>query len=130
MALQVFFQAHPLWLLGAAAVLGLLVGSFINVLVYRLPLMMQRDWEVQAREVLGLPAVAGPEPLGLALPRSRCPHCGHPIGALENIPVLSWLWLRGRCRTCQAPISVRYSPVELGSARPLYHSYAADEQDS
>lgn len=96
-------------------VLGLLVGSFLNVVVHRLPLMMQREWRAQARECLELPA----EPVGprfnLAVPASRCPSCGHRIRAWENVPVLSWLMLRGRCSACGSPISMRYPLVELVS---------------
>ena len=94
--------------------LGLLVGSFTNVMVYRLPVMMQRDWQSQAREILQLPATsAQDEPFNLAYPNSRCPHCGHEIRPWENIPLLSWLWLRGRCSACRSPISTRYPLVEL-----------------
>ncbi len=96
-----------------ALVLGLLVGSFLNVVIHRLPIMMQRDWQSQAREFLKLPA----EPVGavfnLFLPHSRCPHCDHQIRAWENIPLISWLALRGKCSACKAPISKRYPLVEL-----------------
>ncbi len=96
-----------------ALILGLLVGSFLNVVVYRLPVMMKRDWQNQAREILELP----PEPKGktfnLILPNSSCPHCNHEIKAWENIPVVSWLALRGKCSSCKAPISKRYPLVEL-----------------
>jgi leader peptidase (prepilin peptidase)/N-methyltransferase len=95
----------------AAGVLGLIVGSFLNVVIHRLPIMMERDWAAQCAELRGeaLPVV---EPLSLARPRSRCPRCGHAITAVENIPVLSWLLLRGRCKGCAAPISFRYPLVE------------------
>ena len=92
-------------------ILGLAVGSFLNVVIHRLPAMMERDWQAQCAEMRGEPAPAG-EPLGLARPRSRCPACGHPIGALENIPLLSYTLLRGRCSACAAPIGVRYPVVE------------------
>lgn len=95
-----------------ALVLGLLVGSFLNVVIHRLPIMMQRDWRAQAREFLDLPA----EPtatFNLVLPHSHCPHCDHEIRAWENIPVVSWLALRGRCSSCRAPISKRYPLIEL-----------------
>ena len=95
------------------AILGLLVGSFLNVVVYRLPVMMQRDWQSQAREVLELQDVEPAERFNLLLPDSHCPHCGHKIRAWENIPILSWLLLRGRCAGCKAPISLRYPLVEL-----------------
>jgi len=92
--------------------LGLLVGSFLNVVIHRLPIMMQRDWRAQAREFLELPA----EPaaiFNLVLPHSHCPQCDHQIRAWENIPLVSWLALRGKCSACRAPISRRYPLVEL-----------------
>src|SRR5690606_25358552 len=97
------------------AVLGLLVGSFLNVVIYRLPVMLDRGWKAQAREVLDLPAETA-EPLSLVAPRSRCPHCGELIRAWQNVPVLSWLLLRGRCAHCKSPISARYPAVEILSA--------------
>ncbi len=98
-------------LLALALVFGLAVGSFLNVVIHRLPIMMERDWLSQCAELRGEPALQH-EPLSLAAPRSRCPHCGHAISALENIPVLSYLLLRGRCRGCGAGISPRYPLVE------------------
>ena len=95
----------------AAGLLGLMVGSFLNVVIHRLPIMMERDWAAQCAEFKG-EAVPVLEPLSLARPRSRCPHCGHPITALENIPIISWLVLRGRCKGCAAPISLRYPLIE------------------
>ncbi len=91
--------------------LGLLVGSFLNVVIHRLPKMMEREWAAQCAELRGedLPP---PDRYNLVVPRSACPSCGHRIGALENIPVVSWLALRGRCRGCRAPISARYPVVE------------------
>lgn len=106
---------QPLLFLSTATVLGLLVGSFLNVLVHRLPIMLERQWQREAQEALGLPTVMH-EPLNLCLPASHCPHCGHRIPAWENIPVLSYLALRGRCSACQVSISVRYPLVELGCA--------------
>lgn len=96
-------------------VLGLLVGSFLNVVIHRLPLMMHREWLHQCHEMLELPETET-EVLTLNKPRSRCPHCGHAITALENIPVLSYLLLRGRCKACKAPISKRYPLIELLTA--------------
>jgi leader peptidase (prepilin peptidase)/N-methyltransferase len=90
---------------------GLLIGSFLNVVIHRLPRMMEWDWHCQCAELRGEDAPQG-ETLNLVQPRSRCPACGHAISALENIPVLSWLFLRGRCSACHAPISVRYPLVE------------------
>lgn len=96
-------------------VLGLLVGSFLNVVIHRLPLMMHREWLHQCHDMLELPETET-EVLTLSKPRSRCPHCGHAITALENIPVLSYLLLRGRCKACKAPISKRYPLIELLTA--------------
>ena len=95
----------------SCAVLGLLVGSFLNVVVHRLPKMMDNDWRNQCAELHGQ-EVAESEVFSLATPRSRCPQCGHAITALENIPVVSWLALRGKCSACRAPISPRYPVVE------------------
>ncbi|MFP3516843.1 A24 family peptidase [Pseudomonas sp. SIMBA_077] len=93
--------------------LGLLVGSFINVLAWRLPKMLEQDWQAQAREVLGLPAqIKGPA-YNLMLPRSHCPHCQHPLRARENIPLLSYLLLRGKCSQCKTAISLRYPATEF-----------------
>jgi leader peptidase (prepilin peptidase) / N-methyltransferase len=106
------------WLLSSAVfpwlalVIGLCVGSFLNVVIHRLPAMMERDWAAQCAELRGEPTAAA-EPYNLAVPRSRCPACGHRIGALENIPLVSWAVLRGRCSACGARISPRYPVVEL-----------------
>jgi leader peptidase (prepilin peptidase)/N-methyltransferase len=103
----------PALLQACAALLGLLVGSFLNVVALRLPVMMERAWRRECAELLGSADTAGPEqPLSLLHPPSRCPHCGHAIRAWENIPVLSWLLLRGRCSGCAGPIAVRYPVVE------------------
>ncbi|GHU26029.1 type 4 prepilin-like proteins leader peptide-processing enzyme [Betaproteobacteria bacterium] len=91
--------------------LGLMVGSFLNVVIYRLPLMMERDWQCQCAELRGEEAPQS-ETISLVAPRSRCPACGHAISALENIPIVSWLFLRGKCSACHAAISVRYPLVE------------------
>ncbi|WP_187807690.1 A24 family peptidase [Aquipseudomonas alcaligenes] len=96
-----------------ATLLGLLIGSFLNVVIYRLPKMMQRDWQTEARSILELPAEPAGETFNLVLPHSCCPHCGHQIKAWENIPVISYLALRGKCSSCKAPISKRYPLVEL-----------------
>lgn len=97
------------------ALLGLFVGSFLNVVIYRLPVMMQRGWDTQCRDLLEMEEVPH-ESFNLVTPRSRCPHCKHQIGALENIPVLSYLLQRGRCKHCSAPISIRYPLIELFTA--------------
>ncbi|MCM2319445.1 MAG: A24 family peptidase [Pseudomonas sp.] len=108
-----FLASDSLVFIFCAAVLGLLVGSFLNVVVYRLPIMMQRYWQSQAREVLELENEEPAERFNLLLPDSSCPHCGHQIRAWENIPIISWLLLRGRCSGCKTPISKRYPLVEL-----------------
>ena len=83
-----------------ATLLGLLVGSFLNVVIYRLPVMMQRDWRKQAREILELSEEPEQGTFNLVLPNSCCPNCGHQIRPWENIPVLSYLFLRGKCAGC------------------------------
>ncbi len=112
MAVVTFLASNLLAFVLCSLLLGLLVGSFLNVVIHRLPIMMQRDWRAQAREFLELPA----EPVAtfnLVLPHSHCPHCDHQIRAWENIPLVSWLALRGKCSACRAPISRRYPLVEL-----------------
>ena len=104
-------------------VLGLLIGSFLNVVIYRLPKMMQRDWREQAREILELPAEPRGETFNLVLPNSKCPHCNHEIRPWENIPVISYLFLRGKCSNCKTPISKRYPLVELSCG--LFSAYVA-----
>jgi len=96
---------------GTAVFLGLLVGSFLNVVIHRLPLMLDREWREQCAWLDGR-AVTPNESYNLIRPRSACPHCGHPITWYENIPILSWLFLRGRCAECSAGISIRYPLVE------------------
>jgi leader peptidase (prepilin peptidase)/N-methyltransferase len=98
-----------------ASLFGLLVGSFLNVVVYRFPRMLERQWAAECAELSGQPVKEEP-PFNLVVPRSRCPHCGHQIRWYENIPVISWLALRGRCSSCKAPIAVRYPVVELVTA--------------
>ncbi len=111
-----FLRASPWAFHLFCGLLGLAVGSFINVVAHRLPLMMEREWRRQCRELLHPETPPEEEePLTLSRPRSRCPHCGHPIGALENIPVISYLLLRGRCAGCGERISIRYPVVELAS---------------
>ncbi len=110
-------QQCPIIFLPATALLGLAVGSFLNVVAHRLPVMLQRDWQGQCRELLQLPPEQEPAELfNLSRPRSRCPHCNHKITVLENIPVLSYLFLRGRCSECNSTISVRYPIVEALTA--------------
>jgi len=108
--------APPALCAGLLGLLGLLVGSFLNVVVYRLPKMLEREWAAECAELH--PEIALPEaaPFNLMVPRSRCPHCAHPIAWYQNIPVASYLALGGRCAACRAPISVRYPLVELANA--------------
>jgi leader peptidase (prepilin peptidase) / N-methyltransferase len=125
------YASYPALFAAAAFVIGLVVGSFLNVVIYRLPIMMERDWRAQAADVTAstasVAAVSDPMPAGagaaappaerftLAVPRSACPTCKAPIKAIHNIPVISWLMLRGRCAACKAPISPRYPAVELAT---------------
>jgi len=111
-----FWHSYTLAFTLTVAILGLLMGSFLNVVVYRLPKMMMRDWRNQAREVLEMPEASSDGAFNLILPNSRCPHCNHEIKPWENIPLLSWLLLRGKCSACKQPISVRYPLVELACA--------------
>ena len=113
MPLLDLLASSPLAFVLCTFILGLLVGSFLNVVVYRLPIMMIRDWKSQSREMLELPPEPQTETFNLILPHSRCPHCAHKIRAWENIPVVSYLLLGGKCSQCKAPISKRYPLVEL-----------------
>ena len=107
--------ADPVAFAAVAGLFGLAIGSFLNVVIYRLPVMMEREWAAECADFRKEPAPVF-EPLTLATPRSRCPKCGHQITALENIPVISYLVLRGRCRGCATAISPRYPLVELATA--------------
>ena len=101
------------------ALVGLCVGSFLNVVIHRVPKMLERGWEAQAAEIRG-EAPAAQSPYNLVVPRSACPSCGHRIGALENVPVVAWLALKGKCSSCGTPISPRYPLVEaLGALLAL-----------
>jgi len=106
----------PMLLYPAAIIFGLLIGSFLNVVILRLPKRMMYDWQQQSREFLD----ENPDPIayppGLVWPRSRCNQCGHTISAMENIPLFSYLFLRGRCRSCKTKISLRYPIFELLTA--------------
>jgi leader peptidase (prepilin peptidase)/N-methyltransferase len=124
MSVLELLAASPALFIGACFVLGLTLGSFLNVVIYRLPLMLDREWREQCAEITAEPGTAGvdaatasappaiPERFNLIVPRSACPACHAPITALQNIPILSWLILRGRCARCRAPISARYPLVE------------------
>ena len=114
-SLNAFFASYPAAFPWIAGLFGLAIGSFLNVVIYRLPLMLERKWRDQCQEILHPDRKTGDtaERFDLATPGSRCPHCGHAITALENIPVVSYLWLRGKCAACAKPISWRYPLVEL-----------------
>lgn len=111
---------HPAVLYGFVVVLGLLVGSFLNVVILRLPARLMHDWQCQCRELLGLETDTTqedqPPPAGIATGRSRCRHCTQKIAWYDNIPLISWLILRGRCRKCNGTISLRYPTIELLTA--------------
>jgi leader peptidase (prepilin peptidase)/N-methyltransferase len=99
-----------------AAGVGLLVGSFLNVVILRLPRRLEWQWKRDAREILELPEVYDPPPPGIVVEPSHCPHCKHRLSWYENIPLFSWLALRGKCRHCKTPISAQYPLVELLAA--------------
>jgi leader peptidase (prepilin peptidase)/N-methyltransferase len=118
------YSSSPALFAGSLFLLGLIIGSFLNVVIYRLPIILEREWRSQAAEVLSTGTAASaqdaspaapPERFTLSAPRSACPNCKAPITALQNIPVISWLVLRGRCASCKAKISARYPLVELTS---------------
>lgn len=139
MTILEFFSTYPLAYLGFVILIGLAMGSFLNVVIYRLPVMMERNWHRDSLAFLAQNAAqdtdrsdasvsegdsdtvgngedAKQETFNLAIPDSRCPHCNHAIRAWENIPVVSYLLLRGKCSSCHAPISPRYPLVELVTA--------------
>ena len=107
-------QAVPAAFIGAWVFLGLMVGSFLNVVIHRLPKMMELGWQQQCAELRGEEPAAAPT-YNLVVPRSACPHCNHAISAWENIPVVSYLLLRGKCKGCGAAISPRYPVIEAVS---------------
>lgn len=112
-----YLAANPPLLLTLTGFFGLLVGSFLNVVIHRLPQMMEREWRDQCAELLETPTPTAPrEPFNIVAPRSRCPGCGHQITALENVPVVSYLVLKGRCSGCGMRISIRYPAVEILTA--------------
>lgn len=118
--LAAFYTDNLALFAGSVFVLGLVIGSFLNVIIYRLPIMLEREWRSQAAELLPSAANAAtaatsvtPERLTLSTPRSACPMCKTPIKAWQNIPLISWLLLRGRCAACKTKISIRYPLVEL-----------------
>ncbi len=108
-----FLDQNPALGYPLAAGLGLLVGSFLNVVILRLPRRLEWQWKRDATEILELPEIYDPPPPGIVVEPSHCPHCKHKLSWYENIPLFSWLALRGKCRHCQAPISAQYPAVEL-----------------
>ena len=111
MSIMELMQAVPVAFIGICAALGLIVGSLLNVVIHRLPRMMESEWRQQCAELKGEEQVIAAA-YNLIVPRSACPHCNHAISALENIPVLSYLWLKGKCKGCGVAISARYPLVE------------------
>jgi len=113
--LETLLETPPL-LYAGVFFLGAIIGSFLNVVILRLPPILEHDWRCQCHDLLDIPGEAPKKPPGLAFDRSRCPHCGHNIRAHENIPILSFILLGGKCSACKAPISWRYPLVELATA--------------
>lgn len=113
-------ESYPAFLYAFTFVLSLLVGSFLNVVIYRLPIMMQKEWECDCRELLAdelkKSKMAPSEVFNLAKPDSHCPTCKAKVKFWQNIPILSYLLLKGRCGECQSPISLRYPAIELLTA--------------
>ena len=118
MEILLLLETSPVFFIIAAGTSGLVVGSFLNVVIHRLPIIMDRAWTSECREHLGetIPETAEQARFNLLTPASRCPHCNHRISALENIPVISYLFLKGRCTECGTAISPRYPIVELATA--------------
>ncbi|WP_371188161.1 A24 family peptidase [Thalassotalea maritima] len=123
------FEQQPAVYYTTITILGLLIGSFLNVVIYRLPKMLEQEWACECREFLAdeidKKKIKPTEQVTLSKPASTCPHCGHKIRAWENIPVISWLFLRGKCSSCAKPISARYPIIELvtGIASLIVVSY-------
>ena len=115
MSLIQLLQSNPTLFAATVALLSLTIGSFLNVVIHRMPKMMERQWRAEVAEANGQTVPDEPS-YNLMLPRSQCPACGHAITAMENIPVISYLVLRGKCAGCSAPISPRYPLVELFTA--------------
>lgn len=112
------FSLYPALFIAATAILSLIIGSFLNVVIYRLPKMMENEWqqEYKAYFLSGSATAAAPAKFNLAVPRSSCPACNAPVLPRDNIPVFSWLLLKGKCRSCSTPISIRYPVVEALTA--------------
>jgi leader peptidase (prepilin peptidase)/N-methyltransferase len=118
---MILFVYYP-WLFPIfTALLGLIIGSFLNVVIYRLPKMMEQEWQQEFSDAFPNVTITASEPrLSLSHPSSHCPHCQHKIRFYHNIPLISWLWLKGRCAYCQTSISARYPLVELLSGAMCY----------
>ena len=119
MTLPALLSAHPVACIGAVVFLGLIAGSFLSVVTFRLPRILEREWQWEAAQRSGDPRTlihASHERFSLAFPRSHCPACGTSIRPLDNVPVFGFLWLRGRCRACGVRIPFRYPAVEIASA--------------
>ncbi|HEY5654417.1 MAG TPA: A24 family peptidase [Woeseiaceae bacterium] len=115
--MQELFSTSPATFIIVAFVFSLLEGSFLNVVIYRLPIMLEREWRAQCEETVASPPGDLPAgPFNLMVPRSRCPSCKHQITALQNIPILSYLVLRGKCANCRTPIPLRYPLIEFCTA--------------
>ncbi len=111
------FEYYPWLFVASASLLGLIIGSFLNVVIYRLPKMMEREWRQECADYFPESNIQVPEgKLTLSTPRSTCPSCQTPLRIIDNVPVISWLLLRGKCAHCQAPISARYPLIELLTA--------------
>jgi len=113
------FATTPALFITAVVLLSLLIGSFLNVVIHRLPIMLDRDWRAQSAELLKTPSLSENIPSGrynIVVPRSGCPYCGAQINAWQNIPFLSYLLLKGKCASCRKRISARYPIVELSTA--------------
>ena len=108
---ELLYTSQPLFI-STVAVLGLLIGSFLNVVIYRLPIMMEREWQSQCNELSGKPSQQN-DIFTLSKPRSRCPNCNHAISMFENIPVISYLVLAGKCKECKTSIPKRYPIIEM-----------------
>jgi len=115
MGIVSLLQQSPSLFAAAMFVLGLLIGSFLNVVIYRLPLILERQWQAQCAELDGKEVAEPTDPFTLASPRSHCPSCKAPVSAMQNIPVISWLVLKGRCAACGTRIPARYPAVELAT---------------
>jgi leader peptidase (prepilin peptidase)/N-methyltransferase len=120
MTLIELLSSSPAWFIGTSLVFGLLIGSFLNVVIYRVPIILERQWREQCQELAAsdsagptvAPAKQANAPFNLVVPRSACPSCNAPITAVQNIPVVSWLFLKGRCASCGVRISARYPAIE------------------